>query len=75
MTIHIATATFRDTWAGDINANLIPQRIMRKGERVTVYRWITDRGILCDNCTNGHPADYMVQLAKRNARFSNVVSS
>lgn len=36
----IATATFRDTWFGDLSAYLMPQRTTRRGVRKTVYRWM-----------------------------------
>ena len=66
---HIATATYTDTWAGELTATLVPYGT-RQGKRM--YRWITEHGALCNICQGGHSSDYAVILAMRSARFSNV---
>lgn len=68
----VATATFNDTWAGEIPAFLVPQKTSRNGERVTVYRWLTERGSSCDGLAHGHGREFMLTLASRRPSFSNV---
>jgi hypothetical protein len=75
MTKPIATATYQDTWAGLIGASLVPQKTSRGGQRVTVYRWIDDRGQVCDGLRCGFSADRMMVHAKRHPKFSNIAAA
>jgi hypothetical protein len=68
----IATATYRDTWAGELKAYLLPQRTTRGGVRMVVYRWMTERGSSCDGLRCGFGADRMVSHARRHPFFANV---
>ena len=73
MTNNVATATFHDTWAGELAAYLVPQKTTRRGQRVTAYRWMTERGTCCDGLSHGSTnPDRMIAHAERHARFSNV---
>jgi hypothetical protein len=73
MTNAIATATFKDIWFGDLAAYLIPSKTTRKGQRVTVYRWMTERNTVCDGLAHGMTSiERMVTRAQRHALFSNV---
>lgn len=70
---YIATAFYNDIWAGRLAAYLKPQRTTRGGERVTVYRWFTDRGVCCDGLAAGAAPHRMVQHALYSPhRFENV---
>lgn len=60
---YVATAFYLDIWAGRLAAYLKPQRTTRSGQRVTVYRWFTDRGVCCDGLAFGGSAFRMVQHA------------
>jgi len=71
----IATATVRDTWAGELPAFLVPQRTKRSGESIVVYRWLDSRGFVCDGLRCGFGAPKMIATAQRDARFSNVVAA
>ena len=68
----IATAWYQDVWAGVLPAYLKPQRTTRRGERVIVYRWVTDRGTVCDGLRCGFGAERMIGSALRNPAFSDV---
>lgn len=68
----IATAWYQDVWAGRLPAYLKPQRTMRRGQRMIVYRWVTDRGSPCDGVAHGHGAARMIAQALRNPFFSDV---
>jgi hypothetical protein len=70
----VATATYNDIWAGAVTAYLVPQKTTRRGQRTTVYRWMTERGTVCDGLANGHGIDRMIAIAKRSAVFSNVAA-
>ena len=71
----VATATYRDTWAGMVPATLQPQKTTRGGQRVTVYRWIDDRGMCCDGLRCGHGLDRMISHAEHHPAFSHVARS
>lgn len=68
----VATASYRDTWAGVVVAYLVPQKTTRSGVRVTVYRWMRDNGMAVDGMAHGRSAEYMIQHAKRHALFGDV---
>jgi hypothetical protein len=72
---HIATATYTDTWQGNLAAFLVPQKTTRCGTRVTVYRWMTERGATCDGVAHGHGAACMMRCALYNPFFSNVAAN
>jgi len=69
----LRTATYTDTWAGDLAAYLKPQRTTRGGQRITVYRWLDERGFCCDGLRCGFAAERMIAIATRDPRFANVV--
>lgn len=68
----IATAWYQDLYAGRLPAYLKPQRTTRRGQRMIVYRWFTDRGTVCDGLAHGHGAAKMIHSAMRNPFFSDV---
>lgn len=68
----IATATYTDTWAGNLTAFLVPQKTTRRGERVTVYRWYTERGSVCDGLRCGCGPLRMLAHARRHPFFASV---
>jgi hypothetical protein len=67
----IATATYRDTYFGDIIAYLMPQRTKRQGAAVTVFMWTTERGAGC-GFAHGCGAAGMVNRALRDPSFGDV---
>ena len=70
----MATATFTDTYFGPLKAELKPYKTTRNGLRVTLYRWIDERGCCCDGLRTGHSLERMIAHAKRNRFFSGVVA-
>jgi hypothetical protein len=70
----IATATYRDVWAGDLQAYLLPQKTTRGGTRVTVYRWFGENGSVVDGCRCGLSAARMLSHAQHHALFANVAT-
>lgn len=68
----VATATYQDTWAGEVVAYLMPQKTTRRGVRMTVYRWMRDNGQTCDGMVCGRGVDRMMAHAEWHALFSNV---
>lgn len=70
---HIATASYHDTWADKpIAAFLRPFRTTRGGVRMIRYRWVTNRGHVCDGLAFGLEADRMIGRALRHRLFSDV---
>ena len=69
-----ATATYRDTWAGEVAAVLLPFKTKRKGVSVIRYRWHElVRGFECGGWASPFvTVDQAVACAKRHALFSNV---
>jgi hypothetical protein len=65
-----ATAIYQDIWAGPVTATLQPQKTTRNGQRMTVYRWIDDRGMCCDGVRCGCGIDRMIGHAERHPAFS-----
>ncbi len=72
MTKSVASATYLDTWAGAVTATLQPQKTTRGGQRLTVFRWVDDRGQCCDGLRCGFSMERMIHHAKRHQRFSRV---
>lgn len=68
----VATASYRDTWAGVVVAYLMPQKTTRSGVRVTVYRWMRDNGMAVDGLRHGFGVDWMINHAKRHALFGDI---
>lgn len=69
----VATATYRDTWAGDVPAYLVPQVTKRGGLRCIAFRWMTARGQTCDGLKAGYTnIEAMVRHAQRHALFASV---
>lgn len=69
----IGTATFRDTWAGNVAARVVPFKTARRGERVIRYRWQAENGM----SVGGFGSPFVtvaqaVRAAQRHALFSNV---
>lgn len=71
---HNATATYRDTWAGEVAAVLVPFKTKRRGETVTRYRWQEqDRSFSCGGwATPFVSVEQAIACAKRHHLFSNV---
>jgi len=60
----IATAEYRDTYAGWIDVQLLPYRTTRRGQPITLYRWMDSRG-----CTHGWLGGHSASWAMCAARF------
>lgn len=75
MTNAVATATFKDTWAGDVPVQLVQRKSTRNGQRVDIYSWAAVSGMV----TTGYvPTMYPAKAigsARRDHRFSDVVAS
>lgn len=70
-----ATATYRDTWAGDVPVSLVAARSTRRGERVTIYRWAAEHGGINAGgmVPTVHPQK-AIRFAQNHPYFSNVVT-
>jgi len=71
----LATATFHDTWAGEVPASLVPFRTTRNGQPVIRYRWTR-----ADGLTTGYASPFKtvagaVARIRADRRFSNVTEA
>lgn len=71
MNASLATATFKDTWAGAVPAHVIAFKTTRNGARVTRYRWQRVDGMHCCGSTFTTVAA-AVAAKLRDARFADV---
>lgn len=72
-----ATATYRDTWAGEVPVFLTAACSMRHGQRVTIYRWISSHGGIGNAggfVARSNPKP-MIAAAALHPLFSNVVAA
>ena len=68
----IATADYREWNDAVVTVYLIPRRMTRRGQRITVARWYDDHGHTVDGARFAYSPEQMLQLAGRHARFSNI---
>ena len=68
-----ASATFRDTWSGDVAAHLVPFRTKRNGETVTRFRWRAENGEIVGGFRSPFASvDRAIRAVARHHAFSNV---
>ncbi|HTM78665.1 MAG TPA: hypothetical protein VL133_13675 [Devosia sp.] len=71
-----ATATYHDTWAGNVTADLVGFKTKRRGESVTRFRWVQANGQGAGGFVAGgfSTVSAALRAATRHANFSNVPS-
>lgn len=69
-----ATATYHDTWAGNVTAALVGFKTKRRGETVTRFRWVQPNGQNAGGfaCGGFSSVAAALRAADRHANFSNV---
>jgi hypothetical protein len=70
----MATAIYKDLWAGPLKASVQPFKTARSGQRVIRYRWITERGVMCGGWAPGgfKSVAEACRAARRHHGFSEV---
>lgn len=71
-----AFATYRDIWAGEIEAALVPFKTKRKGVTVTRFRWVDERGMSAGGF--GSPfqtVEGALRAVQRHHEFSDVAAA
>lgn len=71
-----ATATFNDTWAGNVPAELVGFKTKRRGEAVTRYRWTSRVSNTGGFVASGFATiEGAIAAAQRHANFSEVAAA
>lgn len=67
-----ATATFRDSYMGDVVAELQAFKTTVRGQRMTAYRWVCPKVCAYPGYNPSTNPDRLVRAAMTDRRFANV---